>query len=382
MLNFWFKNRFIYILVTTITIALLSLFVVIIPSLNTNAENNLISSLYEKSSIDFDIPEPTKNQLLEIKSMDFIEEVFGYYYTQTDISYNSKNIKTKIILSDMLDAIDFTMYNDERLIKEDNGFENPIYIDYAFAKDNNISIGDHITLFNISFQVGRIYETNTYIGSSVFVPLVGDQKIYIENIYKSYSGAFLKASDYTRLNNYLKGYKPLGRLNSRSDYETEEQYQYHYNSWNNASYYNEITSLRELGEDIKTKNENSHLIGIVLNCIVLIILNIALSIRKSELLYFKKRRNKKNIFKFYFFNSIAEFILTVFLFICALFIAYHLTVEYIEISQILKIAFEIVIIAVIMLVINNIYNIILYKKNLVDNNNSKINYINRSHEEK
>ena len=60
MLNFWFKNRFIYILVTTITIALLSLFVVTIPSLNTNAENNLISSLYEKSSIDFDIPEPTK----------------------------------------------------------------------------------------------------------------------------------------------------------------------------------------------------------------------------------------------------------------------------------------------------------------------------------
>ena len=93
-----------------------------------------------------------------------------------------KNIKTKIILSDMLDAIDFTMYNDERLIKEDNGFENPIYIDYAFAKDNNISIGDHITLFNISFQVGRIYETNTYIGSSVFVPLVGDQK----NIYRKY----------------------------------------------------------------------------------------------------------------------------------------------------------------------------------------------------
>ena len=168
----------------------------------------------------------------------------------------------------MLDSLEFTMYNDCRLISKLDGLSNPLYADYKFTKDNNVELGDEIEFNGIKFQVGRIYETNTYYGSAVFVPLIGEQKVLIESVSKSYSGAYLKVNDISKSDAYLRNYKPMGRLKTRADFNTDEEYQIHYNSWNNANYYNEITSFNTKRESVNLKTEVNFYIAVVISSLL------------------------------------------------------------------------------------------------------------------
>lgn len=366
MLLYWIKNRsLLTILINVILVGLVCL-VFINPNIKTYGENRLATSVYSDSEINYDIPSPTPEQLKDIAELDFVDKVFGYYYTELSITVGNKNVKTKIIFSDCLESIEFTMYNDSRLIESSlETFANPIYVDYEFATKNNVSLGDTIVFNEIEFQVAKIYETNTYYTSAIFAPLVGAQKDFILSKSKSYSGAYLKVNDIAKAEAFLKNYKPLGRLKDRESFSSEEAYQSHYDSWNSANYYNEITNFDEKLSNANVKTSFSNVIAYLVTGLVLIISNLVLMFRKSEIKYFKSRKDKKSVKLYYIVN---EFISVLIFGACA-FLMFALAKNntiYIPENVIVEGYVGLAITIVCSVLVNSIIDIFLYKNKIIN----------------
>ena len=352
-------------LLSAILLSILLFFAFEKPNLKVYSDNLLLTSVYEKSDIDFDIPSPTKTQLNEIKELSFVDDVFGYYFTESNVSLaNNKQVKTKILFSDMLDSLNFTMYNSSRLIDQTDNADNPLFIDYEFAKNNKMKLGDSLSFNNINFQVGRIYETNSYYGSAIFIPLVGKQKELIESISKSYSGAYLKVNDRDKADAYLRNYKPEGRLKDRNEFTSEEEYEYHYNSWKNANYYNEITSFQSRIESVSLQNGPSYNVGFAICFVLMSLVFVLLSLRKSELLYFKGKSEKKCILSYYIFSSFFDSVVSFGTIIGTLFIARTLIQEYIPFSYFTSMIISGSMFCFGLLCIDLIVSFVFYKKTL------------------
>lgn len=367
----YFIYRFFFSLILIVAFSVINIFCFEVPYLNTSSENLLISSVYTDSEIDFNIPSPTKNQLEDIEKLDFVDDTFGYYFTESSVEINDENIRTKILFSDMTDSLDFTMYSSKRLISSSTtNLSNPIYVDYAFAKNNSVTLGDVIVFNGIEFQVGRIYQTNTYYDSAIFAPLVGEQKDYIESALKSYSGAYLKVNDISAADSYLRNYKPLGRLKDRSEFETDEQYQIHYESWNNANYYNEITSFNEKRNELNLKTSNSYYIGIILTVVITFVLFIILSFRKSEKSFANMNHNNAKVF--FGLAILLDFVMTLAFGISSPFIAKMFVNEYFYNSIILDMVIASIISSVVLLVCETFYFLIYYKKVITKDSKKQI----------
>lgn len=311
MFSYWMKNRFLFTFILTATISVLVGFFFVVPNIKNAKDNALKTSVYEKTEIDFDIPAPTKEQLNEIQNMDFIDFAFGYYYTETSVKANGKNITQKVIFSDCMDNVEITMFNINRVIEVGNAdYNNPIYVDYDFVKKAGVGIGDEIELNNIKFQVAAIYESNTY-NNAILAPLVGEQKTLIENKNNGYSGAFLKVNDYTKADSYLKSYKPLGRLKDKDSFESEDEYNIHYSAWESANYYNEVTSFKRKLDGVNLAPIISKWFILGVYAVVSLLINIILFIRKSEKKYFREKKFKKHIVSYYFLTLVEELIVAV-----------------------------------------------------------------------
>lgn len=364
MAKYWLKNRAIYSLVLAVLIGVLSTILFVQPNVKIHSENLLLTSVYENSSIDYDIPSPTKTQLAEIEALDFVDDAFGYYYTDGSLKVDSKSVKTKIIFGDDLDSLSMTMYNDNRLIytSQDGSYDNPLYVDYDFYTKNELSIGDTVYFNNIEFQIGRVYETNSYYGSATFIPLVGAQKTYIDSVTTSYSGAYLKVNDSAKAESYLRNYKPSGRLKDRSAFSTEEEYQTHYNSWNNASYYNEITSFSSKLASANIKTESNYILGFVIAALVTIAVNVILSMRKNERVYFNKKKNKSAVCGYYITTVLVDAILMGSSLLAGVFIVKNSIIAFVPGQYFSPIIVTAVIATIGAVIINVLYDFIFCKK--------------------
>lgn len=362
----WLKSRSLFTVITNIVAVLFICLLIVNPNIQICAENRLSTSVYIDSEIDYDIPAPTPEQLSKIAELGFVESVFGYYYTESNVSINNKNVKTKILFSDCMNAIDFTMYNDRRLISSvNNAVDNPIYIDYEFASKNSVGLGECVIFNGIQFQVAKIYETNTYYVSALFAPLVGAQKEFILSRTNSYSGAYLKVNDEANAESYLREYKPLGRLKDRSAFSTEEAYQNHYNLWNSTSYYNEITNFDQRLNQAVVKSGVNNIVGYVIFVIIITSLNILLMFRKSEVKYFKSKKNKKDSKIFYLINETVSFIFSM-LVLLVMFLLSQNNSLYIP-NNVINFAYLGFALTILLsLIINSIIDVVVYKKKIIN----------------
>ena len=312
MFRYWLAHRApVSALLSIIMIAVL-LFGFVSPYISSEAENRSKLGVYENSDIDYDIPQPTKEQLDEIAALSFVDAVFGYYYTESSVDVNGKSVMTKIIFSEHMEELEHTMYSPERLIGESTeNYANPVYVDYAYAQKNNIKLGDTIKLSSIMFQVARIYETNTYYTSAIFMPLVGEQKELIESKSSSFSGAFLMVNDVSKAEEYLRTYKPLGRLKDRSLFETDAEYQLHYEQWEQTSYANEITAFAAKHGELAAKSALPMWAGSAVVLVVMLFFNIVMFNSKSEKGYFTAKKTKKGNTKFFAWTAIEELVLMI-----------------------------------------------------------------------
>lgn len=306
MFRYWLKNRLLYTVILTLLIAGAIGYFFVAQNVKTESENQAKISVYEKSEMDCDIPAPTKEQLETISKLDFVNSVFGYYYTETDVKAGEKTVRTKILLCDNMDNIEITMYNSKRLIHSgDSTFSNPIYVDFDFSKKTGVSVGDEIEINSVKYLVAGLYETNTY-NKAIMVPLTEDQKSIVEANMSSYSGAFIDVNDVQKAENYFRKYKPEGRLKAREAFASDQEYQIHYKAWSEANYFNEITFFSGKKEGIAVGKVVDVKTVIAVYAAGILLVNIVLFARKRERKYFKEKKSKKHIMSYYIVNALVE----------------------------------------------------------------------------
>lgn len=307
------------------------------------------TSVYANSNIDFVIPSPSKTQCLEMESFDFIEKVVPYYYTNGVFLVGDGKYNEDVVLLDDFDNIEYTPYNTRRCIRVTDDLNGKILVDYYFSKLTGLKLGNKLQVnigsTSFAFEVGGIYETNSYFKNGACCVVLTDvMKDQLENFDNSlkYSSAFICASDVSQCQSYLmSNYKPLGLLRPREDFDTDESYELFIQGFNETDYSNEIFVTSGQYEDSKLKAKNYEkkafikiIIALVFFLSVLFVWEMVFSnnttMKKRIKSSLEKGEKKKDISSYLIASSIIQYVtsLVVYLLITLLFM--HFTETYIK----------------------------------------------------
>ena len=346
MTGYWIRHRALLSIILSAAIAVIDVLLFVFPFISQIADNYNSQSVYKNTRIDFIAPEPSFDQISELPGSNGIDKVFPFFLTKTAVNVGEKSRTTTVLLSDNFENVDITMYNDKRLIKKSNSeYENPILVDWQFCKDTSTNIGD-----TVSFSVGdsiaeytiyAIYETNSiYENGAILAQLSTEQKdtIVLNSQNNGYSGMYVSASDYSTCQAYLtKDYRPMGRLKNRERFDSDEQYQVHYDAIMSSGYANEITDFRVRENSLdKMVNPIKVYIGAALSAVLIIIFNVVMSKRGCEKGYFTKYCIPKgqNVKPYYNKTFICELISFAITFAAVIFFAYKTSTDFIPKSAI------------------------------------------------
>lgn len=350
--GYWFRHRSVATLVVAAVVGLVSGLLFIFPYISQEANLYNTQSIYNNSEMDFVAPEPSFEQVAGIKDTNSIDKVFPYFLTKTQVNANGKSRTTTVLLSDQFENIDITMYNQARLIEKSNSnYDNGILVDWQFCKDTGAGLDDTVSFAidgnQVEFKISAIYETNgLYDGGAVLAKISSEQRDSIMEKSKNsgYSGMYVKSNDYTACKTYLTtDYRPLGRLKSREQFDSDEQYQVHYDAIMASGYANEITDFRVRESNKSGNNILMLVLAAALSFVALLIFNIVMSKRGCEKTYFMKNCIPKgqNVKPYYNVSFIMELVLTLALMVGAVIFRVNSYSEYIP-----KNAFDIIILIV------------------------------------
>lgn len=351
MAGYWIRHRLFLTIILSAVIASVAGLLFVAPYFEQLASNYNDQSIYKNSEIDFIAPEPSFEQVDELVNSYGIEKIFPFYLTKIKVNVNDGERTTTVLLSDKIQNIDITMYNDSRLIKKmDKECTNPILVDWKFCKETSSTLGDKVSFaiggVEEEYTISAIYETNNiYDGGAILVQLSDEQKKSISDASKNsgYSGMYISASDYNACRTYLTTeYRPLGRLKSREQFDSDDQYQVHYDAIMSSAYANEITDFR-IRENEKNQVVSSMMIwiGSIISCVLIVLFNVVMSKRGCEKNYFSKQCIPKgqNVRPYYVASFIWEIILGLVVNFVILAIKYILSEEFVSLSLIdIKIA--------------------------------------------
>ena len=320
MFKYWTKNRLAADALISLAMSLVFAFGFIFPNNSAvkTIENN--NSIYLNTQIDYQLPSPSKTQLGEIQNLQFVDSTFGYYLTKTNVE-GSKTSKVNLMMSDCMDKIEFTLFNPKTEIEHIAESANYAYIDEVASKALNAKVGDTISATiagsKISYTVCGLYkDTKLFKEGAVMVDFFGQTKVAYESAVsaKGYSAAFLKVNNLSACADYLRNYKPEGRLKDRDEFESDEAYETYNNSILSGNYSNEITNFaenrthaqKELSNSIEKRNLFAY-IGAATVAVISIVASLILRFRKSEDKYFAKiLKDKKQILSYRLFSVVAS----------------------------------------------------------------------------
>ncbi|NLT47751.1 MAG: hypothetical protein GXX92_04995 [Clostridiales bacterium] len=298
MTGYWVHQRALFTVILSVCLALVMGLLFAIPYYEQKADIYDAQSLYRNTNIDFVVPEPSFDQVNELPGTNGISGVFSYYLTKTSVTTNGRNRTTTILIVDNHQQLDMTMYNQARLIETSRiTTDYPILVDYQFCLDTGAKLGGVVS-FSIGenlqeYIITAIYETNSlYDGGAILVQVPAERikAIRQQSKNKGYSGMFVTASDYDTCRLYLTtDYRPLGRLQDREQFDSDEQYQIHYDAIMSSGYANEITDFR-IRENTLKQGAGTAMVWIAsfLSLVVIIAFNILMRSRGCEKAYFTK----------------------------------------------------------------------------------------------
>lgn len=352
MTSYWIRHRALLSILRSAVIAFIAVLLFVFPFILQTAENYNSQSVYKNTSIDFIAPEPSFEQINELPGNNGIDKVFPFFMTKTSVTAGEKSRTTTVLLSDRFENVDITMYNDKRIIKQsESDFDTPILVDRQFCKGTSTDIGDTIS-FSIGdttaeYKICAIYETNSiYENGAILAPISSEQKetIVQKSQNNGYSGMYISANDYNACQAYLtKDYRPLGRLKDRDRFDSDEQYQLHYNAVMESGYANEITDFRVRENSLDKKVSPIMIwIGTALSAVLIIAFNAVMAKRGSEKGYFTKHciPNGQNVKPYYTKTFICELLCFAVAYVGVLFLKLNTSAIYIPKSAIgIEIAF-------------------------------------------
>ena len=369
MKGYWVRHRLLLTIILCIASAMVVGLLFAFPHITQQAGNYNAQSIYKNTDMDFIAPEPSYEQIAELEGTNGIDKVFPFYLTKTQVSVNSVSRTTTVLLSDQFQTVGITMYNDARVIEKASAeVENPIYIDWQFAKDTGAKLGDTVSFAinneTVEFHVYAIYETNTiYDGGAILAQITDEQTTGIRNnsVNNGYSGMYISAADYSTCRTYLTtDYRPLGRLKDREAFDSDEQYKIHYDAIMSTGYANEITDFRVRETDADAENNAMTIwIGAVLAAAIAILFNVVMRKRGCERAYFTKFCIPKgqDVKPYYKTSFVFETIAWIVMFAAVLFGAVYMSDEFIPKAamdtRILVIPAAVIVAEILCLLMNN-----------------------------
>lgn len=369
MKGYWVRHRLLLTIILCITSAMVVGLLFAFPHIVQQADNYNAQSIYKNTDMDFIAPEPSYEQVTELEGQNGVDKVFPFYLTKTQVSVNGASRTTTVLLSDQFQTVGITMYNEARVIEKASAeVENAIYIDWQFSKDTGAKLGDTVSFSinneTVEFQVYAIYETNTiYDGGTILAQITAEQAVGIRNnsVNNGYSGMYISAADYSTCRTYLTAdYRPLGRLKDREAFDSDEQYQIHYDAIMSTGYANEITDFRVRETDANTENNATMIcVGAVLAAVIAIVFNVVMRKRGCERAYFTKLCIPKgqDVKPYYKTSFVVETIVWIVVFAAVLFGAAYMSDEFIPKAamdtRILVIPAAVIVAEIICLLMNN-----------------------------
>ena len=298
MAGYWSRHRLLLSVILCVVTARVAGLLVACPYITQHARDYKSQSIDTNSEMDFIAPEPAYDQVAELAGSNGVGKCFPFYLTKTQVTVNGASRTGTVLLSDQFQNIDITMYNDDRLIeKAAEEPSAPILVDWQFCHDTGAKLGDKVS-FTINgavseFEVYAIYETNSvYDGGAIIAKISTEQADGIRSNSKNggYSGVYIAADDYNACRTYLTtDYRPLGRLKDRDSFDSDEQYQIHYDAIMSAGYANEITDFRVRESTADTASGDIMVwLGAALVAVLSIAFNIVMAKRGCEKVYFAK----------------------------------------------------------------------------------------------
>lgn len=387
MKGYWVRHRLLFTIILCIASAMVVGLLFAFSHITQQAGNYNTQSIYKNTDMDFIAPEPSYEQVAELEGTNGIDKVFPFYLTKTQVSVNGVSRTTTVLLSDQFQTVGITMYNDARVIEKASAeIENPIYIDWQFAKDTGAKLGDKVSFAinneAVEFQIYAIYETNTiYDGGAILAQITAEQAVGIRNnsVNNGYSGMYISAADYSTCRTYLTmDYRPLGRLKDREAFDSDEQYKIHYDAIMSAGYANEITDFRVRETDADAENNAMMIwVGAVLAAVIAIVFNVVMRKRGCERAYFTKLCIPKgqDVKPYYKTSFVFETIAWIVMFAAVLFGAVYMSDEFIPKvamdTRILVIPAAVIVAEIICLLMNNAMIADITKKVAKKKNESK-----------
>ena len=136
MIGYWVRQRAVATVIFSIIIAMIASVFVTFPLMLQKAYRQNAKSLYEKTRIDFVVPEPSLDQVMELPGTGGIDSVFPFVFTRTNVNIQGITFMSAVLLSDHFENIDITMYNEERLIKQaEIEYDNPAFVDWGILQN-------------------------------------------------------------------------------------------------------------------------------------------------------------------------------------------------------------------------------------------------------
>lgn len=369
MKGYWVRHRLLLTIILCIASAMVVGLLFAFPHITQQASNYNAQSIYKNTDMDFIAPEPSYEQVAELEGQNGVDKIFPFYLAKTQVSVNGASRTTTVLLSDLFQNVGITMYNEARVIeKAPTAVANPICIDWQFAKDTGAKLGDTVSFAinneTVEFHVYAIYETNTiYDGGAILAQITAEQATGIRNnsVNNGYSGMYVSAADYSTCRTYLTtDYRPLGRLKDREAFDSDEQYQIHYDAIMSTGYANEITDFRVRGTDADAENNAMMIwIGAVLAAVIAIVFNVVMRKRGCERAYFTKLCIPKgqDVKPYYKTSFVFETIAWIVMFAAVLFGTVYMSDEFIPKAamdtRILVIPAAVIVTEIICLLLNN-----------------------------
>ncbi len=289
----------IFVMITSIVLS------VLVPSLiwigdkvETDCDCNETLSIYNDTSYDYLVYNPSEEQIAEMKAD--AEAVVPMRSIEFGIYFGTEKIYERIIFIEDTNDIKYTEYTEERrLLGNGDTPENFLYIDYYLSKHYGVSLGDTITVNmgdkKYDFIVTAVYRTNPNGANGACLAKFGEK---IKNALSvPASGVYVATDDKsTFYERHLANYKPMALVKSREDFTTDKAYEDWLKDFNNTDpkrYYKEKDSdkadvVKQTQEKLDTVSDNTLFASIICAVILLVgsILSLILNIRmlRSDIL--------------------------------------------------------------------------------------------------
>ncbi len=184
-------------------VLIVALSVIGVSLINDTSDMELSQSTYTRTSFDYYVGSPSKQQMSELNASGTVQSSFPFYAQKFT---RSKSDKVTVLISDKMDNLSASVFTQDTLV-EGEPSSTGIMLDVTAAEAWNVSVGDSITISVLGVKctkrVAAIYLPCTLAVMDKGVAVVSTDGLSENELGDNYDGAFVVANDRDALGDML-----------------------------------------------------------------------------------------------------------------------------------------------------------------------------------